>query len=1710
MSLYGNFEQIAGQIVKRGQRMNMTYEEMLELMNLFLEKTVISPFRNSGDAIRFIESSPLRIPKKARRLPRFSASEQRRRSEQSAAVRSMMTKHLIISETRLDEYKKNGASYSRDDQRLFLSPIPGVELTAKEQAKFKAVNDEVAFLFNGSTNWDSHASMKARILAVDPAQDKAFRKQYGITSDAPLTKDDILNAYARRRGVITMERYREYTNIVKRVEQSYNPSLPAEELAANFWKLKEASHFLAEFKKTIEGANDPKMPRLYTAEELREAGDTSRYENLAAVGICRFNLIANPLYSILDPDVMEDYDFSDSTGVIKNHEAIMDEEEVDENLNLPIPHYDSDPLVQEITNEFIAKHSDKYTLPELHKLFNNPEQKADGQWVAYPLGRGFLHSAFANYIYDFSFYHDNKIMPLADKANEYLQLFGLPVKYTQRYADQPDFVTIFGEQNTSSNMSLDSDTNEKSSDNLLAQGSPVAYQLNGRTIVLSQKEAGKVNVDNLTYEKPEALFNFALKHQQKVFTDQLSAADSMFIRSSSAFKAMKSSLAAISELEELQAGQDTAEAEARFRKLLEDTEKYLIYKKDSDMLNAAGQGEEAVDDDDRSSYEQERLKVARKIREFARTKLKELELTRQARVTLNEFTTERYGRRVPVDEQTRRHMIARSDMAAQLNARIRNAQAQAQAVAEEPVPEQPVAEAPAQPEQPAVEKPAQPEEPDVEDPPMPEQPDIEVPVQPTFVDPALAEQPVFVDPALAEQPAFVDPAALAEQPAFVDPAAMAEQPAFVDPAIAQHVPEETVVEAPVQPEEPVIEEPVMPEQPVKPAVEEPVMPEQPVKPAVEEPVMPEQPVKPAVEEPVMPEQPVKPAVEEPVMPEQPVKPAVEEPVMPEQPVKPAVEEPVMPEQPVKPAVEEPVMPEQPVKPAVEEPVMPEQPVKPAVEEPVMPEQPVKPAVEEPVMPEQPVKPAVEEPVQPKELDDDEDIKVFSDDLLNMDPDQLSAELSAEMFDKDPLFSEEHPEFDLKIDPDNEEDALDALDKQYSHADKNIEAYAQAHIADSLKEHMVLGKDFSSKECRSILSAVLLYDALCKEADDHTVDADGSLTDMLKNYPGIFAALQQNLEQSYTVNSLLKAVPEGSPISMTEMNVLLEQAHNLPVNSVDLSDNLLTYDQCAALLTDQILDNMVRQEHAASKTGEPGPLETIMSAGKRRVKKIMESGKDSTDMALDAIEKLGQDLEKETEDSITEFMENPGDHVELSPEEMDSLVKDTFTEGKPLTEVSQSELDNLVNEPDVENESEPELTEDRKAVVKDYMNSGKEPAQAIRDFIKGSDSLKKMISNAAVDGQISFPALSGLLKQVNKPDFVSEKPFFKTYNAKQFMSELMFDSVVALKNDKEHVFQALGEQMADLPFHYQHVIRTEIQDSSLMHTILENAGVKDNDSIPLHDITKLLGQIPTAESVLDTAILSEESCSRALADHALDQMLEREKSYLKGNSVADNASSSPLKHLMSIAPDAREKLINNMASSTGKNSLLPTIYQYEPNLEDDKITVTSMLSLIKGIDSKSHSFGAYDEKILDKDMCCTLLSDYMLDNMSELYRSTHNGKAGCLENLKEKDPEGYAKVRSRLAETDEVRDILNQPEEIDFDDLENAPDIEEATDKLSLTKLGTLFPKVRNANFCKNAVNKVLTAMEAEKQQQNESKKVLDNEKVKSNEVKVSKPSQLGK
>ncbi len=676
MGLYEKLEKILKAAADRKDIVELQPNELIEMVNLYIEKAFASSFAHRKDAIHLIEKFPQQVPRKAPKLPRFSSSEQRRRKAQSDAVRNMVIRHAVTDDSKLEEYmKKNpSASYDREYQRLFRKPAPGVELSQEEQASIDAYNEEVAFLFDSNAKWEKMAEDQAISLRKDPVSRVAFCLHHDIQADADLTKEDILNIWARRRATIVMTRFRENVAILNGAEQGSSASLSPQQLAANFWNIKEASQFLAVLKQMIKNGEEYRnMPAAYTEAERAEIGDATRFENLAGVAICKFNLIANPMYSYLDLASLENYNFDQ---VDTAYQDILGGGELPEGLDMDRPQFDADELEAAVIEEYIAKHLNTHTAEEWHKFFYQPTFDEEGKEIKHPLVEGNVNSGFDLLISDYDFYYKNKYMPLSDKADEYLKNFGLAVRYTSKYQGAPEDVTFYAEENTSENLNFARSTEESDSNHFLTNGIPVVYQLSGRTVILSQKEGGQISVDNLTYENPEALFNYGLKHQHEIFTGQLNDADSMFVKSSPAFKEMKRSLEAIGRMGELKPGQDMAEAEALFQKLLEDTENYLIYKKDTEMLHEAGRNDEPVADDDRSDYERERLIVARKIRAFARTKLRELDLIRQAQATLKDFTRVNNGVRVPVDEQTRAYLIDRTDLTTRVNARIRQAQAQ--------------------------------------------------------------------------------------------------------------------------------------------------------------------------------------------------------------------------------------------------------------------------------------------------------------------------------------------------------------------------------------------------------------------------------------------------------------------------------------------------------------------------------------------------------------------------------------------------------------------------------------------------------------------------------------------------------------------------------------------------------------------------------------------------------------------------------------------------------------------------------------------------------------------------------------------------------------------------------------------------------------------------------------------------------------------------
>lgn len=157
----------------------------------------------------------------------------------------------------------------------------------------------------------------------------------------------------------------------------------------------------------------------------------------------------------------------------------------------------------------------------------------------------------------------------------------------------------------------------------LRNGHPIVFEKNNRVVILSP---GKVMGGAPSRDTPEELFNHTLLSENKRLKEKLNDADPLWMKSSPQFKAMKERLASVSDLPLLKKGDSLSRAFSAYRDLLTASETYLLAKKDGQTKDEA-----------RSSRERERVQAAREIRDYARTKLKELELVEAARQTLSRF-----------------------------------------------------------------------------------------------------------------------------------------------------------------------------------------------------------------------------------------------------------------------------------------------------------------------------------------------------------------------------------------------------------------------------------------------------------------------------------------------------------------------------------------------------------------------------------------------------------------------------------------------------------------------------------------------------------------------------------------------------------------------------------------------------------------------------------------------------------------------------------------------------------------------------------------------------------------------------------------------------------------------------------------------------------------------------------------------------------------
>ncbi len=684
-----------------------------EILKLYFEKYLISPFKTPELAIKYIEKFPREVSYKPRPMKRYKQAEMDARRAQSEKVRDTMLSFLLNANDVTKAYNARGGEYDRGVYRYFYSPMPGEELTKEQEDHYTQHNEEVAFLFNLKENWKQYAAGQAELFAADAEQRNAFLTKYHLPEDTELTADVILDTFARRRSEITMSLFREHAELMSHVDELTSQTLSPQELAANFWKLQKAGQFFVEFGMSV---TQPKLPLKFTQEELQEIGDPTRFQNQGSHATNRFYMIANPLYEFIDIDAFDDYSFSSSHEGGAPQFDLDCEKEFDEDAydeGAPLPNDEIFEKEKDIARELHNRYPDVFTEDVLKEFFNPLEHNTNGTLKTDDKGNPIrkdglathvMYSAFDNLISDYMFYFTNSNAGIKNALDEQLKPFGLAELHQYETNDVKDPKRIatetrcYVEETENDEISLYS-SSEVSIEEKLFQGSPAAFSLNGRTLIVSmardnvkeaqehpeQAQNGKYrrfDPSCLTYENCEVLYNSSLVKQTETMMERLNDSDSMFVRSSDAFKEMKECMRQVTTLSPLQTGESTADSMAHFKKLLYAAEGYLTYKKDDKMLG----GVNSTSDKDRSSYELERVKTARAIRTFAQAKIKELELTDQARETLRKFTRiDENGNRILLDEAVRNEFIRTADKEAEAVAISRLQRADSLAHQKDPV-----------------------------------------------------------------------------------------------------------------------------------------------------------------------------------------------------------------------------------------------------------------------------------------------------------------------------------------------------------------------------------------------------------------------------------------------------------------------------------------------------------------------------------------------------------------------------------------------------------------------------------------------------------------------------------------------------------------------------------------------------------------------------------------------------------------------------------------------------------------------------------------------------------------------------------------------------------------------------------------------------------------------------------------------------------------
>ncbi len=165
----------------------------------------------------------------------------------------------------------------------------------------------------------------------------------------------------------------------------------------------------------------------------------------------------------------------------------------------------------------------------------------------------------------------------------------------------------------------------KTTETAIGNGKPVAYEMGNRVMILTS--AGTMANPTVSAEDPDALFNHTLTRKSDAVYEMLAATDVKYKISSPEYREMKRALdkarkvRPLGQDENADKRQELEDARKRFETLLANTNAYLAKKPDESA----------------KKYENDRIQAAKEVRDYAETKLRQLELVEKARDTLERY-----------------------------------------------------------------------------------------------------------------------------------------------------------------------------------------------------------------------------------------------------------------------------------------------------------------------------------------------------------------------------------------------------------------------------------------------------------------------------------------------------------------------------------------------------------------------------------------------------------------------------------------------------------------------------------------------------------------------------------------------------------------------------------------------------------------------------------------------------------------------------------------------------------------------------------------------------------------------------------------------------------------------------------------------------------------------------------------------------------------